>query len=177
MPLDLIDFIYTDLELPVKVDAGGEIVEVIVRECPHVTRIIPGRMGRKRGRTPAGLRVQYETARTDAATGLKCIYTKAGSWQEVFLVCENADNWRAMIDLARDENGDRSDDLRALSVPTLVLWGADDVAYPLDRFGRRFAADIADARLEILDGIGHYPQEEDPAAVVERIRAFAAELR
>ncbi len=72
-----------------------EILDRIVRDCPHVTRIIPGRMGRKRGKMPGGLKIQYPTTPAggadDPANGLKCIYTRQGSWQEVFLVCVDAD--------------------------------------------------------------------------------------
>ena len=71
-----------------------EILDRIVRDCPHVTRIIPGRMGRKRGKTLGRLQIQYATTpggRTCVpANGLKCIYTRQGSWQEVFLVCDDA---------------------------------------------------------------------------------------
>ncbi len=72
-----------------------EILDRIMRDCPHVTRIIPGRMGRKRGRTPSTLKIQYPTSGggdgANPTSGLKCIYTRQGSWQEVFLVCDDAD--------------------------------------------------------------------------------------
>ena len=32
------------------------------------------------------------------ATGLKCIYTRQGSWQEVFLVCDEADAARDWLE-------------------------------------------------------------------------------
>ena len=55
---------------------------------------IPGRMGRKRGKTLGSLKIQYATTpgggTGDPANGLKCIYTWQGSWQEVFLVCHDA---------------------------------------------------------------------------------------
>ena len=77
-----------------RVTGLDEILDRIVRECAHVTRIIPGRMGRKRGKTPGGLKIQYATRpggrAGDPANGLKCIYTRQGSWQEVFLVCSDA---------------------------------------------------------------------------------------
>jgi pimeloyl-ACP methyl ester carboxylesterase len=90
---------------------------------------------------------------------------------EFFLVCENAHNWKAMIDLARDENGDRAPELMDLEAPTLVLWGADDLAYPLDVYGERFARDIPRAELVTLP-TGHYPHEESPAEVVEVLGRF-----
>jgi len=71
-----------------------EILDRIVRDCPHVMRIIPGRMGRTRGTTPGGLKIQYPTTPAGGAggptNGLKCIYTRQGSWQEVFVICDDA---------------------------------------------------------------------------------------
>ncbi len=33
--------------------------------------------------------------------GLKCIYTRAGSWQEVFLVCDDAEAARQWLEEKR----------------------------------------------------------------------------
>lgn len=96
--------------------------------------------------------------------------------EEFFLVCENAHNWKAMIDLARDENGDRQDELTDIQCPTLVVWGAEDIAYPLDVYGRRFAQDIPRAELVALPSTGHYPHEQRPAEVIEKLNAFFAAL-
>lgn len=93
--------------------------------------------------------------------------------EEVFLVCENRDNWHAMIDLARDENGTRAGELGLMGQPTLLLWGAQDIAYRPGTIGERFRATLPDARLELLEGAGHYPQEEEPAEVARAIAAFA----
>ncbi len=95
--------------------------------------------------------------------------------EEVFLVCENRDNWESMIDLARDENGTRSAELAALPQPTLLLWGERDVAYPIERFARDFERTIPRARLERVPDSGHYPQEENPAFVANALRAFVKE--
>ena len=63
------------------------LLDFIVKECPHVTRIIPGRISRRRGKTPpGGFKIQYPT---DA--GLKCLYTGTGTVQEVFLICSDAE--------------------------------------------------------------------------------------
>lgn len=93
--------------------------------------------------------------------------------EEVFVVCSNRENWSAMIDLARDENGLRAGDLAALKQPTLLLWGREDVAYPVERFARLFERTIPDARLLLVPRAGHYPQEEQPAFVAAALRAFA----
>lgn len=96
--------------------------------------------------------------------------------EEFFLVCENRVNWIGMVDLAQDENGEREDEIARIAVPTLVLWGADDVAYALDTYGRRFAADIPGAELVALEGVGHYPHEQRPGEVAEVLQDFFTRL-
>ena len=61
------------------------ILDHIIKRCPHVTRIVPGRIKVRRGKTPPSFKVQYPT---DA--GLKCLYTGTGTVQEVFLVCRDS---------------------------------------------------------------------------------------
>lgn len=65
---------------------GGldDLLDQIVKHCPHVTRIIPGRIKRRRGKTAPSFKIQYPT---DA--GLKCLYTGTGTVQEVFLICSD----------------------------------------------------------------------------------------
>src|ERR1700679_1247672 len=67
---------------------GGldEILNQIVADCPHVARIVPGRIKVRRGKTPPSFRVQYPTS-----AGLKCLYNGTGTVQEVFLICSDAD--------------------------------------------------------------------------------------
>jgi hypothetical protein len=66
---------------------GGldELLNRIVRDCPHVSRIVPGRIKVRRGRTAPSFKVQYPT---DA--GLKCLYVATGTVQEVFLICSDS---------------------------------------------------------------------------------------
>jgi hypothetical protein len=59
-----------------------EILNFIVRNCPHVTRIVPGRIKVRRGKTPPSFKIQYPTP-----AGLKCLYHSTGTVQEVFLIC------------------------------------------------------------------------------------------
>lgn len=51
-------------------------------------------------------------------------------------------------------SGDRSDRLRQVRAPTLVLHGSADPLVPL-RGGREVAAAIPGARLQIIEGLGH----------------------
>jgi pimeloyl-ACP methyl ester carboxylesterase len=97
--------------------------------------------------------------------------------EECFAVCLNAENWRVMVDLARDENGTRSGDLARIAAPTLLLWGADDVAFPVERDAKRFASAIPGATLDVLPGVGHYPHETVPGDVAAKLSAFFGQHR
>jgi len=97
-----------------------------------------------------------------------------GRVHEVWLGLENRGNWNAMIDLVRDENGARQDELADLAMPTLLVFGEHDEAYPPEDFGREFERRIPDARLEVVAGAGHYPHEQRPAVVARLLAGFAA---
>src|ERR1700755_1681592 len=73
---------------------GGldKILDKIVRDCPHVSRIVPGRIKVRRGKTPPRFTVQYPTP-----AGLKCQYVAAGTVQEVFLICVDGDKARQWL--------------------------------------------------------------------------------
>lgn len=92
---------------------------------------------------------------------------------EAFLACARSATWDAMVDLARDENGTRASELGRLAVPVLLLWGERDLAYPPSKFANRFAAELPNAKLVVLDGIGHYPIEEARERVAAELVAFA----
>lgn len=92
--------------------------------------------------------------------------------EEMFLLCENADNWRAMTHLCRDENGTRQSEIARITQPTLLIWGARDIAYTPDAYGRRFERDIVGSKLVIVPEAGHYPHEEQPAAVGRALLDF-----
>jgi pimeloyl-ACP methyl ester carboxylesterase len=64
--------------------------------------------------------------------------------------------------------------IRALKLPTLVMWGGRDRLIP-PAMAQRFQADIAGSRLAVFDSLGHVPQEEDPAATVAALGAFLKE--
>jgi len=61
--------------------------------------------------------------------------------------------------------------IHTLHVPTLILWGAKDRLIPPVN-AEKFHADIAGSQLVVLPGLGHVPQEEDPARSVAPVRAF-----
>jgi pimeloyl-ACP methyl ester carboxylesterase len=63
--------------------------------------------------------------------------------------------------------------LHRIAVPTLLVWGAEDRFVGADYYGAAYRDAIPGARLEAIAGAGHFPHLEQPAAVAERIRAFA----
>ncbi|WP_428938525.1 DUF2103 domain-containing protein [Fontivita pretiosa] len=75
-----------------RVSGLDEILERIIKQCPHVSRIVPGRIKVRRGKTPPCFKIQYPT---DA--GLKCLYTGTGTVQEVFLICTDAEAARQWL--------------------------------------------------------------------------------
>jgi pimeloyl-ACP methyl ester carboxylesterase len=61
--------------------------------------------------------------------------------------------------------------LKHLSVPTLIIWGAKDRQLPVnDAF--RFQSDIKGAKLAIFSKLGHAPMEEDPKATAAAVADF-----
>jgi pimeloyl-ACP methyl ester carboxylesterase len=63
------------------------------------------------------------------------------------------------------------DDLRRLSVPTLMIWGDRDPVVPIEA-ARAAAQLIPEARLEVLPA-GHVPQLGNPEQVADLLTAFA----
>ena len=58
-----------------------------------------------------------------------------------------------------------------IKVPTLIIWGGRDRLIPPDD-AERFHRDIAGSTLVIFDGLGHAPEEEDPARTVVAVKQF-----
>ena len=68
---------------------------------------------------------------------------------------------------------DRGFDGRAhrISAPTLIVWGKDDrIIAPV--YAQEFAKRIAGAKVEMIDGAGHLPHLEQPAAVIKAARSL-----
>jgi len=64
--------------------------------------------------------------------------------------------------------------LRSLSLPTQLVWGTEDRLVPL-RGGRRLLDLIPAAELELIEGCGHCPQEENPARFNSLLDSFLAQ--
>ncbi len=61
--------------------------------------------------------------------------------------------------------------LSKITAPTLILHGKKDGIVPIAH-ARAFRDGIPNARLEILEGLGHLPALEDPAAVADLVCGF-----
>jgi pimeloyl-ACP methyl ester carboxylesterase len=61
--------------------------------------------------------------------------------------------------------------IRSLRVPTLIIWGDRDRLVP-PLHAERFHRDVAGSELVMFPGLGHVPQEEDPAATAAALLAF-----
>jgi len=70
---------------------------------------------------------------------------------------------------------DHWDALSGLAVPTLLLWGAEDLFVPVD-IARRMAGLIPGAHLVTLPRCRHFPAVERPAETMAAIRMWLATL-
>jgi pimeloyl-ACP methyl ester carboxylesterase len=63
------------------------------------------------------------------------------------------------------------DQLAELGLPTLLVWGRQDAAVPLE-LGRRMQRLLPGAELLVIDDAGHTPHEEHPEVFLERVVPF-----
>lgn len=68
-------------------------------------------------------------------------------------------------------NGEHEERINTIKTPTLLLWGSRDRLVP-PSVGQDFARRIAGSQLVLLEGLGHVPQEEDPARSVAPVKTF-----
>jgi len=90
----------------------------------------------------------------------------------------HADARRAFVQTLRsviDHHGQRVSARDRLyltaEVPTLIVWGTDDPVIPVAH-ARDAHASMPGSRLELFDGVGHYPHCEAPARFVRVLEEF-----
>jgi len=92
-------------------------------------------------------------------------------------VAEQRANMRTM-GILTSQHGMSDPDLQAelgrIGVPALVLWGESDRVFT-PGYGRAYAAQLGNARFELVGGAGHLPQLEQPVATFAAIDGFLAE--
>jgi pimeloyl-ACP methyl ester carboxylesterase len=67
---------------------------------------------------------------------------------------------------------DQRDLLPRIAVPTLLVWGAEDVRSPVATVARQFDEAIPGAELVVIPAAGHMANLERPAEFNAAVRAF-----
>ena len=73
------------------------------------------------------------------------------------------------------KNWNLMDRLHEIKVPTLIMAGNEDFVYPPES-QKEMAAEIPNARLELIDRAGHNPHDEQTDQTLHLIRDFLAEM-
>lgn len=81
-------------------------------------------------------------------------------------------NRLATVKRLRQTSLDLQDSISTIKVPTLIIWGEDDRWIPVSS-AVRFNEEIRDSKLEILQGVGHIPMEEEPIETAEIVKNFS----
>jgi pimeloyl-ACP methyl ester carboxylesterase len=89
------------------------------------------------------------------------------------LIKRNGDG-ETFIAICHEGPGDSSAHIRAIRIPTLILWGADDVIIP-ERYAEDFDGDIPGSRVILHEGIGHVLNEALPEKAIFDVPSFLRE--
>jgi pimeloyl-ACP methyl ester carboxylesterase len=120
--------------------------------------------------------VRYVTPRFFIASNLREVYgarydvpvETVDRYYDLMLRTGNRDTFIAM---SNREPEDSSAHIKALRLPTLILWGSEDAIMP-PRCAELFHKDIPGSRVIEYDGVGHIPQEVVPEKIAADMRAF-----
>jgi len=83
------------------------------------------------------------------------------------------DTIRSVIDLEGQRVSALSHLDSAAALPTLIIWGEDDPIIPVEH-GRNAHRLIEGSRLEIFEGVGHFPANEQPKRFADLLVDFRA---
>ena len=83
-------------------------------------------------------------------------------------------NRDAFIERAKTDLIDQTSLLKNIIAPTLIIWGKEDIWIP-PSYGERFKADIPNAKLIVMENVGHVPMEEQPQLSLEPVLVFLNE--
>jgi pimeloyl-ACP methyl ester carboxylesterase len=75
------------------------------------------------------------------------------------------------------EGGDvTEEEMRQITLPTLIVWGAEDRVFSPDN-ASRLQGDIAGAKVEVISNSGHLPQLEQTEAFLAAVQPFLKQIR
>jgi pimeloyl-ACP methyl ester carboxylesterase len=81
-------------------------------------------------------------------------------------------NRQALRDrFAQNKGGELAREIKRVSQPTLILWGAEDHLIPTS-VAQQFVDDISGAQIVTFEALGHVPQEEDPVRSIGPFKLF-----
>jgi pimeloyl-ACP methyl ester carboxylesterase len=81
-------------------------------------------------------------------------------------------NRQALRDrFAQNKGGELAREIKRVSQPTLILWGAEDHLIPTS-VAQQFVDDISGAQIVTFEALGHVPQEEDPGRSIGPFKLF-----
>jgi pimeloyl-ACP methyl ester carboxylesterase len=79
---------------------------------------------------------------------------------------------KSLVRLLRHREGDlRSEQLKEIQTPALLLWGEEDKVVPLV-IGKKLAKDLPNAKLFTFEKAGHLVTEEKPQEIFSQILSF-----
>lgn len=156
----------------VLLDAAG-----LGRALPWPVRIASTRAGGAvlmRHSTPAGIRAQLRLLMTAERLDAEHEDALVAYLQASAAMDTTRQLARALLQfggLSGQREVLRDDELRALGLPVLLVWGARDRFTPLSH-ARRAERMLPDARLVVIPDAGHSPNWERPGAVLDAMRSF-----
>ena len=80
-------------------------------------------------------------------------------------------NRKALLDHRNAKRGLGYEEIKNIQVPTLILWGDQDVLIPFEN-AYRFEKDISGAKAIVYPGVGHIPMMEIPEQSALDVRTF-----
>ena len=91
--------------------------------------------------------------------------------EQYFELLLRVGNRRAMVAHMNKDEQWHHEEIKKISVPTLILWGEKDRLIPV-RLSKRFHENIKGSKLIIYPGVGHLPMEEIPEKSAADAKGF-----
>ncbi|MFC1850196.1 alpha/beta fold hydrolase [candidate division CSSED10-310 bacterium] len=119
---------------------------------------------------------KYVTPRAFIAMNLREVYgddqkITASVIDRYYELALRSGNREAFIARAKTQHQDRTDLIGTITIPTLIMWGREDVWIPWSH-ATRFQKALLNSELIMYEGVGHIPMEEIPVKTAQDARTF-----